>query len=90
MDVGGDFPPMTSEARPWPQAHITRKARQRGTDTRVRDIMEQVEKEPRNYPGAAGELHPGEYWMHPLLETPEHQDKDGRVPAQKKVDSWIW
>ena len=53
MNVGGDFTPLTPEARFSPQAHVKRKARlgklcrdqsPRGTHTRVRDIMEQVEK----------------------------------------------
>ena len=41
--------------------------------------------EPRNRPGAAGELLPGEYWKHPLLERPEHQDKDVRVPERRSL-----
>ena len=53
MDVGGDFTPLTSEARLRPQAHVKRKSRPnklcrdqspRDTNTRVRDNMEQFEK----------------------------------------------
>ena len=66
MNVGGDFTPLTPEARFSPQAHVTRKARPdklcrdqspRGLHTRVRDIVEQVRKAVA---GVAGELEGGE------------------------------
>ena len=53
MNVGRDFTPLTPDARVSPQAHVTKKARpdklcrdqsQRGSHTRMRDIVEQVEK----------------------------------------------
>ena len=53
MNVGGDFTLLTPEARFSPQTHFTRKTRPdklsrdqspRDTNTRVRDIMEQVKK----------------------------------------------
>ena len=53
MNMGGDFILLTLEARFSQQAYVTRKARPdklcrdqspRGTHTRVRDIMKQVEK----------------------------------------------
>ena len=67
MNVGGDFTLLTPEARFSPQAHVTRKARPdklcrdqspRGSHTRVRDIVEQVEK--LSLTGVAGELEGGE------------------------------
>ena len=53
MNGGGEFTPLTPEARFSPKAHVTRKARPdklcrdqspRGSHTRVRDIVEQVKK----------------------------------------------
>ena len=54
MNMGGDSTPLTLEARVNPQAHVKRKARPdklcrdqslSGKHTRVRDIMEQVDKQ---------------------------------------------
>ena len=49
MDMGGDFTPLTSEARLRLQAKLCRDQSPRGTDTRVRDIVEQVEKLPLEF-----------------------------------------
>ena len=53
VNMGKQFTPLTSETGSHPQAHVTRKARPNklrrdqslgGPDTRMRNIMKQVEK----------------------------------------------